>query len=180
MPENEAQAEAPVPAPKESRPLLTMPGVIIMLVVMGVEALGLFFVFRMFQGDPVETDPIKMEIHMVSMGLFTRKIPRDDLGRYSEEFNLEIALVLNADYGGELPQIKQRLEDSKNLLRDKIYTEIIYPKNPEEFFKPNLLDNFSMEVQRRMNHHLLGSGEGGKELVTDVIFPEIHSLPNPR
>jgi flagellar basal body-associated protein FliL len=165
-----AEGGAPAAEAKAGGKRLMSPmGYVVVAAVMAVTAGVVYVVTSSFhETAPKPTlDPMYEEM---DLGQFTRELAPDAVNLVREQFMVRVVLVLNSNYK-KLAEMKALVEKRKNLMKDIVWGEIIYPKTDADLRKGTILESLKLEVKQRINSEL-GASKEGQEMIARVIIPE--------
>ncbi len=164
-----AESGPAAPAEAPAKRLMSPMGYIVVAAVMAVTAGVVYFVTSSFHDtQPKPTlDPMYEEM---DLGQFTRELAPDAVNLVREQFMIKIVLVLNSNYK-KLAEMKGLIEKRKNLMKDTIWREILYPKSDADLRKATILDSLALEIKQNINA-MLGASKEGQEMISSVLIPE--------
>jgi flagellar basal body-associated protein FliL len=111
----------------------------------------------------------------VFLGKFVRELAPDPQNMIREPFMVEVRLVLNPRTK-HLDEVKAKVAERTNLLKDLVWTEILYAKSDAELRKARVVETLKAEIRERANT-ALGRSKDGQDAVDRVIFSDIR-LPS--
>jgi flagellar basal body-associated protein FliL len=156
--------------PGASRPELMSPlGYLVMAGVMAATA-GLVYVVTASFHDAGPRPVLDARYEELDLGPFVRELAADGSSLVRDQFMARIVLVLNTGHP-RLAEIKGLVEKRRNLMKDIVWREILYPKSDEELRRATVLDALAEEIKRSLNA-TLGASKEGPEVVARVIIPE--------
>jgi flagellar basal body-associated protein FliL len=109
------------------------------------------------------------------LGKFARELAPDPQNMVRDVFMVEVRLVLNPRTK-HLDEVKGKVTERINLLKDLVWTEVLYAKSDAELRKARVVETLKAEIRERVNT-VLGRSKDGQDAVDKVIFSDIR-LPS--
>lgn len=159
----------PTPDRESAAPPFSPTGIFILVVVMAVEAVGVYLLVRGFGQEAFPRGAGGSYVE-VELGAVRRELsPASPSDTIPEVFAVEVVLVLDpaASASGEL---QRRIEERRNQYRHIVAHEILSARGDSELRRPGALDALAGEIRARLNRELAPPG-GGQEMIDKVIFP---------